>query len=90
MVQNEDFRSFDLHLTEAKRTEDCRGRECFLYDVTATLTGALDATKTQIGPDGNSHICPAGGWGHLGIACARLVIQSVSNVDAKPRTSGNN
>ncbi len=90
MLQNEDFRRFDRYLTETKHTEDCRGRECYLYDVTATLTGRLDAQKTEIGRNGFSHVCPAGGFGHFGIACARLVIQSVSNVDAKPRARGNN
>jgi hypothetical protein len=89
MVQNEDFRLFHRYLTDC-RERTPSGRECFLYNLTATLTGRLDAQKTEIGRDGDSHVCPAGGWGHFGFYCARLVIQSVSNLDAKPRASANN
>jgi hypothetical protein len=47
------------------------------YEVTATLTGRLD---TAARADGSG---PCGGYGHLGIACSRLVIQSVADVVAK-------
>lgn len=47
------------------------------YEVTATLTGRLDTAASADG------LGRCGGFGHLGIACSRLVIQSVADVVAK-------
>jgi len=82
---NEDaeFRRFDRYLTAQKHSKDCHLGDCYIYAVTATLAGRLDAVPTKLCPDGKSHCCPAGGFGHLGFACARLIIQSVSDVVPK-------
>jgi hypothetical protein len=85
LLRNADFRAFHRHLIAQKRTEGCYEGECYLYHVTATLTGRFDAVKTESCPgDRESHCCPGGGFGHLGFFCGRLVIQSVSDVVAKP------
>jgi hypothetical protein len=47
------------------------------YEVTATLTGRLDTAANA------DRSVRCGGFGHLGIACSRLVIQSVADVVAK-------
>jgi hypothetical protein len=70
VVQDTNFKKFDQYLT-AKTGRKNR------YEVTATLTGRLD---TAASADGSGR---CGGFGHLGIACSRLVIQSVADVVAK-------
>jgi hypothetical protein len=83
--KNADFRAFHRYLVAQKRTKGCYEGECLLYSVTATLTGRFEAVKTEPCPgDRESHCCPGGGFGHLGFFCGRLVIQSVSDVVAKP------
>ncbi len=81
--ENAEFRKFHHDLTAQKHSKDCRLGGCYVYDVTATLAGRLDAVPTKLCPDGKSYCCPAGGFGHLGFACARLIIQSVSDVVPK-------
>lgn len=68
LVQNSEFRRFHHYITAAKKGS-------YLYRVTATLTGRVDA--------GGS--C---GFGHLGAACARLVIGAVSEVVAERADGG--
>lgn len=77
VVQDQDFKTFHERLT-------ARSGRRYLYEVTATLTGRFDAVDTAICPDGK-HQCPKqNGFGHLGMSSFRLVIQSVSDVVAKP------
>jgi hypothetical protein len=77
VVQNQDFKKFHDHLTAQS------GRR-YLYEVTATLTGRFDAVETVTCPDGK-HQCPKqSGFGHFGMSSSRLVIESVSDVVAKP------
>jgi hypothetical protein len=83
LVQNQDFRSFHRLLTAQRRAKGCYEGQCYVYDVTATITGRLDAVKPEAAPNGSS-ICA--GFGHFGIHCSRLVIQKVSDVVAKPTT----
>ena len=83
--KNADFRAFHRYLVAQKRTKGCYEGECLLYSVTVTLTGRFEAVKTEpCAGDRASHCCPGGGFGHLGFFCGRLVIQSVSDVVAKP------
>ena len=83
MVQNQDFKRFHRYTTAQRK--GCRENNCNLYDVTATITGRFDSVPTTLCPD-QKHQCPAGnyGFGHMGFASARLVIQSVSEVVARP------
>jgi hypothetical protein len=83
IVQNQEFQRFHRQLTAQSRRKGCHAGECHLYDVTATLTGRLDVADLEPGPKGTS-VCPNGGFGHFGVSCARLVIESVSDVVAKP------
>jgi hypothetical protein len=77
VVQNQDFKMFHEHLT-------AQSRRHYLYEITATLTGRFDAVDTVICPDG-THRCPKqNGFGHLGMSPFRLVIESISDVVAKP------
>jgi hypothetical protein len=84
---NRDFRAFHRYLTAQKRGKGCYEGECLLFDVTATLTGRFDLTPSVTCPDGKSRCAREGGFGHFGLFIARLVIQSVSDVVAKPSTS---
>ena len=74
LVQNKDFRRFHHYLTAEKKAKRCY--DCYLYHVTATLTGRFDAVEPQPGA-----LC---GFGHMGAACGRLVIRSVADVVADP------
>lgn len=73
LVQNDEFRKFRHYLTAH-------------YSVTATITGRVDAVRPQPCPNGKG-LCCDGGFGHLGFSCARLVIQSVSDVVAEQAPS---
>jgi Carboxypeptidase regulatory-like domain len=76
VVQNQDFREFDEHLTAHLGMR-------YLYEVTATLTGRFDAVETVTCPDGK-HQCPKQNrFGDFGMS-SRLVIELVSDVVAKP------
>jgi hypothetical protein len=80
LTQDKDFREFHRKLTAHK------GREEYLYDVTATLTGRFEVVPAEErAGDTNAEHCLGYGFGHFGLSCARLVIQSVSNVVGKPR-----
>lgn len=83
LKQNEEFKRFHRFLTAQAKKKGCYTGMCHLYEVTATLTGRLDAMPTETGPDGRSKLCLQGGFGHFGFSCSRLVIQSVSQVEAK-------
>ncbi len=84
VVQNDEFRKFHRHLTAQKRTKGCYEGQCYLYEVTATLTGRFDSVPTQPCPDHEHLCCSKAGFGHFGAFCGRLVIQSVEGVAAKP------
>jgi hypothetical protein len=71
VVQDASFKKFDRYLTAKTGRKNS-------YEVTATLTGRLDTAASS----DTSQRC-AGGFGHLGMACSRLVIQSVAEVVAK-------
>jgi hypothetical protein len=75
VIENDAFRTFDRYLIAQSRAH--------LHSVTATLTGRFDTKPTQPCPDGKSQCCN-GGFGHMGAFCARLVIQSVSEVEGTP------
>ena len=74
LVQNAEFHRFHHYITAAKKAEGCY--DCYLYHVTATLTGRFDAVEPQ-----PHALC---GFGHLGAACGRLVISAVSDIAADP------
>jgi hypothetical protein len=77
VVQDQDFKTFHQRLTAQS------GRR-YVYQITATLTGRFDAVDTVTCPDGE-HQCPKqSGFGHLAMSPFRLVIESVSDVVAKP------
>jgi len=83
LVQDNEFRRFHRYLTTEKKEKDCYN--CYLFNVTATLTGRFDAIETQPCPgDAKGHCCGfGGGFGHFGVSCARLVIHRVTGVVAK-------
>ena len=84
VVQNNEFRKFHRYLTAQSRTSGCYEGQCYLYDMTATLTGRFDAVETMTCPDGKSRCPKGGGFGHFGLSPSRIVIESVSDVVAKP------
>jgi len=80
LIQDKDFRAFHRKLTAQS------GREKYLYDVTASVTGRFEVVPAEArAGDNNAQHCLGYGFGHFGLSCARLVIQSVSDVVAKPR-----
>jgi hypothetical protein len=83
LLENDAFRRFDHYLTAQRRTKGCYEGQCYLYEVTATLTGRFDSVQTESCPNGKD-ICCKGGFGHFGFFCGRLVVQSVSDVVATP------
>jgi hypothetical protein len=68
VVGDAEFRKLDEFLTK-------------LIPVVATIMGRFDSTPQVPGASGRPAYCPDG-FGHFGIFCARIVIQSVSNVEA--------
>jgi hypothetical protein len=74
LMQNAEFHRFHHYITTVKKAKACY--DCYLYRVTATLTGKFDAVEPRAGT-----LC---GFGHLGAACGRLVIAAVSDVVADP------
>ena len=76
LLQNSDFKKFHRYLTAQSRTSACHEGQCYLYRVTATLTGRLDTA-----PFDKNGYCTSG-YGHFNFHCARLVIHSVSDVVA--------
>jgi hypothetical protein len=72
LVQDNEFRRFHRLLTAKKRA----GR------ITATLAGRFDSVETEPCPgDSKARCCGFGNFGHFGMACGRLVIQRVSDVE---------
>jgi hypothetical protein len=84
LIQDKEFHSFHRYLTAQRRTKGCYFGQCYLYSVTATLTGRLDAVPTLTCPAGTSQCPKQRGFGHFGMFSARLVIQSVPDVIAVP------
>lgn len=82
LEQTAEFRRFHRLLTAQKKSKDCAN--CYLYDVTATITGRFDAVETQACPGDAKSRCCSNGFGHFGMACGRIVIQSVAGVVATP------
>jgi len=81
--QDAQFRKFHSYLTAQYRFKGCFNWDCYRHNVAASLTRRFDAVKTELCPDGKSRCCVGPGFGHLGMFCTRLVIQSVSDVVAK-------
>lgn len=79
VIESDEFRIFHRYLTAQRRTKGhCEG-ECYLYEVTATLTRRFDVIRTESG-NSQKYCRLFAGVGHFGAFCARLVIQSVSDV----------
>lgn len=80
---SKDFKQFDSLLsTPFKKGGMCLG--CNRYEVTATLTGRLDAADSLVlRRDKAGKIIHLGGFGHMNAYNARLVLQSVSDVTPK-------
>jgi hypothetical protein len=90
MVENREFRRFHRLLTAEKNAKRCYDYDCYVYRVTATLVGWFDAVDTDPCPgDAQARCCGFGNFGHFGLACGRLVIQRVTQVEAKARKNGN-
>jgi hypothetical protein len=83
LIQNSDFRKFHRLLTAQRSEAGCYESDCYLYEVTASITGRVDSISTKPCRDGNRRCCAEPGFGHLGVFCSRLVIQSLSDVVAK-------
>ncbi len=81
VVRDKNFNLFDRYLTAQSNKPDCYN--CYIYEVTATLTGRIDAVEQAVVPDGERQFELAHGFGNLGSYRVRLVIHSVSNVQAK-------
>lgn len=78
VVQDEEFRKFDRYLRAIQNGTP-------KYIVTATITGRFEAVPVALCPD-KRHECPvSGGFGHMGLAPARLVIHSVSDSTVRTR-----
>ena len=85
ILENTDFRKFHSSLTAQRKESVCEGRQCYVYDVTATLLGRFDFAGDEPCQD-NTRACYSGGFGHFGLFRGRLVIRSVSDVMAVPTT----
>jgi hypothetical protein len=78
-VQDKDFHRFHRSISAQEHAK-------YLYQVTATLTGRFDSIDTKPCPgDAKSRCCVTAGFGHLGLACGRLVIRAVLDASANPR-----
>lgn len=87
LVENADFRRFHHYLTAQRRGNGCYEGQCYLYRVTATITGRVDTAQPATCPSGEG-VCCTGAFGHFGVFCTRLVIQRVSNVVADRTLNG--
>ncbi len=91
LKQDRAFRAFHRDLTEQRRkngSEDCSGRDCYVFDVTATLVGRFEHSPPR--PCRHSTgLCCNNGFGHFGTFCSRLVIHSVSEVSVRDRGVSN-
>ena len=82
--KNKDFKQFDSWLAQAHSEPSgiCLG--CSRYEVTATFVGRLDGVAdAALKRDANGKIVGFGGFGNMNAYPARLVLQSVSNVERK-------
>lgn len=84
VIENSDFLKFDRYLTAQRRASGCEGRDCYIYDVTATINGRFDFGRTEPCRSGSGTCCAAG-FGHFGNFCGRIVIESVSGVETVER-----
>jgi hypothetical protein len=76
---NKDFKQFDsLLATSYKSNGICIG--CVKFEVSATLTGRLDAAEPALRRDAAGKIVGISGFGNLNAWSARLVLQSVADV----------
>ncbi len=82
--RDSEFRRFHRYITAQKHTAGCRERQCYLYSVTATITGRVDTVEPGTCPNGKG-LCCTSGFGHFGLSCTRIVIQRVRDVTAAPR-----
>jgi hypothetical protein len=80
--QDAAFKNFHRLLTATRKDKGCYEHDCYRYRVTATLHGRFDAAKSEPCPSGQGLCCPAA-FGHIGLQCARLVIQAVSDIEAQ-------
>lgn len=79
---SKDFKQFDsLLATPYKGNGLCLG--CSKFEVSATLTGRLDAVEPAIDRDAAGKIVRISGFGNLNAWPARLVLQSVADVASK-------
>jgi len=85
LLQNSDFKRFHRYLTAQSKTSGCHEGQCYVYRVTATLTGRLDTAPLQPCVRGTGQCCRSG-FGHFGVHCARLVIHSISDVVAEKQS----
>ncbi len=82
LTKDKEFKKFDgLLSTPYKGGGTCLG--CVKNEVSATLTGRVDAGATEMRRDGAGHVLEVGGFGHLNLYRAQLVLQSVADVTAK-------
>lgn len=82
LTKDKEFKKFDgLLSTPFKGGGACLG--CVKNEVNATLTGRLDASTTEMRRDGTGRVLEIGGFGHLNLYRAQLVLQSVTDVTAK-------
>ena len=85
LEKSKDFKEFENLLTQehSKGTGLCMG--CWNNQVTATLVGRLDGVAhTELKHDASGKVNGLGGFGNMNAYPARLVLQSVSEVAAKP------
>ena len=83
LMEDSNFKAFHRFLTAQSRRKGCYEGQCYLYEVTATLTGRFDSVETVTCSNGKSECPKHGGFGHFGSFTSRIVIESVSDVDAK-------
>lgn len=77
--KNKDFKQFDSALaTPFKGSGMCLG--CGRYNVSATLVGRLDGVVPELKRDTSGKIIGISGFGNLNAYSARLVLQSVSDI----------
>ncbi len=72
LIQNSDFRKFHRLLTAERREAGCYESNCHLYEVTASITGRVDAVPTKLAETANAAVasnqglvtsaCFAVGW----------------------------
>ena len=85
---SKDFKQFDALLAAPYKTNGiCLG--CAKNDVTATITGRIDAAVPLLNRDAEGKIIAIAGFGNLSAYPVRLVLQSVSDVAPHEINYGN-